>query len=147
MWNFFGIFDRTDFEIIAFEGRRQCFFRPYPTGSAAFDSGMSKRTSYDKIYHPDIRGRHLDVCTHPRLPRGRVYPADAFLSTNGFLPSVRTVKNVSVRTRLCVRADIGTSVRTSSSPCPRLPSVPPRSPCANGLLRPRGRMQLVRADV
>jgi hypothetical protein len=39
--NVFGIFvDRIDFEIIAFEGRRQCFFRPYPTRSAAFDSHL-----------------------------------------------------------------------------------------------------------
>jgi hypothetical protein len=35
---FFGIFDRIDFEIIAFEGRSKCFFGPYPAGSAAFDS-------------------------------------------------------------------------------------------------------------
>jgi hypothetical protein len=34
----FGIFHYIDFEIIAFEGRRQCFFRPCPAGSAAFDS-------------------------------------------------------------------------------------------------------------
>jgi hypothetical protein len=34
---FFGIFDYIDFEIIAFEGRRQSFFRPCPAGSAAFD--------------------------------------------------------------------------------------------------------------
>jgi hypothetical protein len=35
---FFGIFLRIDFEIIAFERRRKCFFRPCPAGSAAFDS-------------------------------------------------------------------------------------------------------------
>jgi hypothetical protein len=35
---FFGIFHLSDFEIIAFERRRQCFFRPCPAGSAAFDS-------------------------------------------------------------------------------------------------------------
>jgi hypothetical protein len=40
MWNFFGIFDCIDFEIIAFEERRQCFFRPCPAGSAAFDSRL-----------------------------------------------------------------------------------------------------------
>jgi hypothetical protein len=34
---FFGIFDHIDFEIIAFEGRRQCFFRPCPARLAAFD--------------------------------------------------------------------------------------------------------------
>ena len=37
-----GIFLRNfcyiDFEIIAFEGRRQCFFRPSPAGSTTFDS-------------------------------------------------------------------------------------------------------------
>jgi hypothetical protein len=35
---FFGIFHRIHFEIIAFEGRRQCFFRPCPAWLAAFDS-------------------------------------------------------------------------------------------------------------
>jgi hypothetical protein len=35
---FFGIFNHIDFGIIAFEGRRQCFFRPCPVASAAFDS-------------------------------------------------------------------------------------------------------------
>jgi hypothetical protein len=35
---FFGIFHRIDFQIVAFEGRRQCFFRPCPAESAAFDS-------------------------------------------------------------------------------------------------------------
>jgi hypothetical protein len=29
---FFGIFDRIDFEIIAFEGRRQCFLDPAQKG-------------------------------------------------------------------------------------------------------------------
>jgi hypothetical protein len=37
---FFEIFDHIDFEIIAFEERRQCFFRPCPVGSAAFDSRL-----------------------------------------------------------------------------------------------------------
>jgi hypothetical protein len=37
---FFGIFDRIDFKIIAFEGRRQCFFRLCPAGSTAFDSRL-----------------------------------------------------------------------------------------------------------
>jgi hypothetical protein len=36
--NFFGIFHRIDFEIIAFERKRQCFIRSYPARSAAFDS-------------------------------------------------------------------------------------------------------------
>jgi hypothetical protein len=40
MWNFFWNFDCIDFEIIAFEGRRQCFFKPCPAGSAAFDSRL-----------------------------------------------------------------------------------------------------------
>jgi hypothetical protein len=37
---FSRIFDRIDFEIIVFEGRRQCFFRPYLAGSTAFDSHL-----------------------------------------------------------------------------------------------------------
>jgi hypothetical protein len=53
-------------------------------------------------------------------------------------PCVRADTGASVRTQLCIRTDIGPSVRTRSSPCPRPPSVPPRSPCADGLLRPCG---------
>jgi hypothetical protein len=34
----FRIFDRIDFEIIAFEGRRKYFFGPYLAGSIDFDS-------------------------------------------------------------------------------------------------------------
>jgi hypothetical protein len=37
---FFGIFDIIDFKIIAFEGRRQCFFRTCSARSATFDSCM-----------------------------------------------------------------------------------------------------------
>jgi hypothetical protein len=37
---FFGIFDCIDFEIIAFEGRKQCFSRPCPAMLAAFDSHL-----------------------------------------------------------------------------------------------------------
>jgi hypothetical protein len=36
--NSFRIFDCIDFEIIAFEGRRKCFFGPCPVGLADFDS-------------------------------------------------------------------------------------------------------------
>jgi hypothetical protein len=44
----------------------------------------------------------------------------------------------SARARLCIRTDIGPSAWTRSSLCPRPPSVSPRLPCADGLLRPRG---------
>jgi hypothetical protein len=37
---FFEIFDHIDLEIIAFEGKKQRFFRPYPVGSTAFDSRL-----------------------------------------------------------------------------------------------------------
>jgi hypothetical protein len=53
----------------------------------AFFTRMSKRTSYGKIYRPDVR----------------VYPADAFLSADVFLPSAPTVKNASVWTRPCIQ--------------------------------------------
>jgi hypothetical protein len=46
---FFGIFDRIDFEIIAFERRRQCFFRPWPAGSAAFDSHLRHLIEVHKV--------------------------------------------------------------------------------------------------
>jgi hypothetical protein len=34
---------------------------------------MSKRTSYDKIYHLDVRGRPPDICARPRLSRAQVF--------------------------------------------------------------------------
>jgi hypothetical protein len=37
---FFGIFHHIDFEIVAFEERLQCFLRPCPAWSAAFDSRL-----------------------------------------------------------------------------------------------------------
>jgi hypothetical protein len=113
---------------------------------------MSKQTSYDKIHHSDVRF----MWTSARL---RVYPVDAFLPTDGFLPSASMLKNASARTGSCVRADASlrpckhTRVRAdatmrsrghrrvhadelTSLPCPRPPSVLPRSPCADGLMRP-----------
>jgi hypothetical protein len=102
-----------------------------------FFTRMSKQTSYGKIYRLDIC--FVQTCTDIVQTSARVrdYPADAFLPADGFLPSAPTVKNASARTRPCIRTDIGASARTSSSPCPRPPSVPPRSPCTDGLLRPR----------
>jgi hypothetical protein len=38
----------TDFEIIAFEGRRKCFFEPYPIGSVAFDSPFCQKLELHK---------------------------------------------------------------------------------------------------
>jgi hypothetical protein len=38
MWKKIRIFDRIDFEIIAFEGRRKCFFGPCPARSTSSDS-------------------------------------------------------------------------------------------------------------
>jgi hypothetical protein len=45
---FFGIFDIIDFEIIAFEGRKQCFLGPCPIGSAAFDSCLHHKLEVHK---------------------------------------------------------------------------------------------------
>jgi hypothetical protein len=39
----FRIFDRKDFEIIVFEGRKQYSFGPCPAGSAAFDSPLRQK--------------------------------------------------------------------------------------------------------
>jgi hypothetical protein len=46
---FFGIFNRIDFETIAFEGRKQCFFRAYLAGSAAFDSHLRHKLEVHKV--------------------------------------------------------------------------------------------------
>jgi hypothetical protein len=46
---FFGIFDYIDFEIIAFEERRQCFFRSCLAGSAAFDSRLRHFIKVHKV--------------------------------------------------------------------------------------------------
>jgi hypothetical protein len=45
---FFGNFDRIDFEIVAFEGRRKCFFGSCPVGSVAFDLVGVKNLNYTK---------------------------------------------------------------------------------------------------
>jgi hypothetical protein len=74
--------------------------------------------SYGKNYRPDVR-----PC--PRLPRGCGF-------THGRIFTIRG------RGKNRVRVDIGPSTRTRSSPCPHPPSRPPRSPCADGLLRPSG---------
>jgi hypothetical protein len=76
---------------------------------------MSKRTSYGKIYRPDVRGRCSDVCARMRFYRRTDF-------------TVRAGKNPSARTQLaaaqtqCVRANTtqrplgqGTSARTQSS--------------------------------
>jgi hypothetical protein len=44
----FDIF-HIDFEIIAFEGRRKCFFGPYPTGSTDFDSRWRQKLELHKV--------------------------------------------------------------------------------------------------
>jgi hypothetical protein len=44
----FGIFDSIDFEIIAFEGRRQCFFRLCPAWLVAFDSRLRHKLEVHK---------------------------------------------------------------------------------------------------
>jgi hypothetical protein len=54
--------------------------------------GMSKQTSYGKIYHPDIRICHPDVRTHPRLPRGCDF-------------TCRWVFTVHIDDKKCVRTD------------------------------------------
>jgi hypothetical protein len=46
---------------------------------------MSKRTSYSKIYRPDVRFVRTSACV-------RVYPADLFFPADGFLPSAPTIK-------------------------------------------------------
>jgi hypothetical protein len=74
--------------------------------------------------------------------RVRIYPAEAFLPMDGFLPSTPTVNNVSARTRPYIHADRGASARTTSPPCPSPSPVPPRLPYADGLMRPRGRSKI-----
>jgi hypothetical protein len=115
--------------------------------------GMSKRTSYGKIYRPDVRGCRPNTRARPRLPRGRIFThgrvftvraddkktslraqADAFARIQ---PCVRADKSASAQTRPCVRADIGPSARINSTPCPASSPVPPYSPCVDGLICPR----------
>jgi hypothetical protein len=44
----FRIFDCIDFEILAFEGRRKCFFGPCPAGLAGFDSPWRQKLELRK---------------------------------------------------------------------------------------------------
>jgi hypothetical protein len=52
---FFGIFDRIDFEIKVFEGRRQCYFRPCMAGLAAFDSRLRQ---FIEVLKPNLLEIH-----------------------------------------------------------------------------------------
>jgi hypothetical protein len=113
-------------------------------------AGMSKWTSYGKIYHPDISFIRTSARAH-------VYPADAFLLPDGFLPSAPMVKkclcadglmhprghkrvrvdaSLSARTPPCVSADIGTSARTKAPavhlPAPHPPPYPLARPVPTG---------------
>jgi hypothetical protein len=45
----FKIFDLIDFKIIAFEGRRKCFFLPYPARLANFDSHWREKLELHKV--------------------------------------------------------------------------------------------------
>jgi hypothetical protein len=63
------------------------------------------------------KGRFWRKITVQTSARVRVYPADAVLPADGFLPSANAVKTGSVWTLECVRAD--------ASPSPLPPSPPP----------------------
>jgi hypothetical protein len=60
---------------------------------------MSKRTSYGKIYRPDVHFVWTSVDIVRTSACVRIYPAD------GFLPSTPRVQNASPRTRPYVHAD------------------------------------------
>jgi hypothetical protein len=94
---------------------------------------MSNRTSYDKIYRPDVRTR-------------RIYPTDAFLHADRFLPSAPKAKNASAPTW---RGHANASAPTSSfpPPCPphvRMDELHPRRRGTNTLTCPR-RPERIRA--
>jgi hypothetical protein len=112
---------------------------------------MSKRTSYGKIYRPDIHFVRMSASIVRTSARIHVYPTNAFLSTDGFLMSMPTVKNASVQTHQCVHADVARMrwcIRADQLPPTPLPpslarSLPPL--CPNGWatstrtrVRPRG---------
>jgi hypothetical protein len=50
----FRLFDHIDFEIIAFEERRKCFFGPYPVGSVGFDSPLRQKLELHKAEFLEI---------------------------------------------------------------------------------------------
>jgi hypothetical protein len=83
-------------------------------------AGMLKRTSYGKIYRPDVRF----IQTSARV---RIYLADVQLPVHGFL-CIRAGKNLSAPTRDCVRAD-----------AMDLPALPPSRPPRSLASLPRGR--------
>jgi hypothetical protein len=116
---------------------------------------MSKRMSYGKIYLLDIRRHRLDIRARPRLPRGSVFTHERIFTVHADRkkrvsedtplrphgradasarkgPYVCADTSTSAWTRPFLRTDIGATARTSSPPCPRPPSVPPRSPTRTG---------------
>jgi hypothetical protein len=83
--------------------------------------GMSKRTSYGKIYRSDVRAR-------PRFSRRRVFNRDRVFTVcaDGKKTRLCGRANASARTRSYVRADIGTRPHLPTPyPRPRPPHVPP----------------------
>jgi hypothetical protein len=80
---------------------------------------MSKRTSYGKIYRPD-------VC---------VYSVDAVLSTHGFLPSTPMVKIASAWVRQRVHAGLGPRGRGADAHGTHVARL---VVCTDAVKRPRG---------
>jgi hypothetical protein len=68
---------------------------------------MSKRTSYGKNYHSEVRFIWTSVDDVRTSARVLVYPANAILLASGFLPSADAVKTASTRTIQRVRAGAG----------------------------------------
>jgi hypothetical protein len=96
-----------------------------------FYSGMSKRTSYGKIYCPDVCRRRPEVRAHPRLPRGRNFACGRFLLSTLVKIRPRRRNPASAWTRR-VHAD----GLIPSLPSPSLPSP---LPCGPSLLSTRTR--------
>jgi hypothetical protein len=115
---------------------------------------MSKLTYYSKIYPPNVRFVRTSTDVVRTSARVRIYPADAFLPVDGFLPSAPIVKKricadglmcpcgparvrvdtrASARMQACVRADQLFPTSTS------LPLALPCTSLADGLMHPRRR--------
>jgi hypothetical protein len=103
---------------------------------------MSKRTTYGKRYHPDVRFVQTSTSVVQTSMHVRNYPADAVLPRDGFLPVRTDSKNASTRILADLSARRGHASRGHWHHASARARVPVGStlthPRRRGLARPRG---------
>jgi hypothetical protein len=94
---------------------------------------------------PSGRPFHPNVCACPHLPHGCTFTHRRVFTVRADGKKMHPCgqADASMRMRPCIRTDIGASMRTSSPP---FPSIPPRSPCTDRLMRLYGRSKKIKIN-